>query len=169
MTRARIRTRFSAIIASLLLVALVPIARPGAAEGITEARCAALRNLQIDSGFITSTKVRPAAKKMPAFCQVRAVALPAISIEVRLPFAGWNGKLYQVGCGGFCGILGRADKGNNFVNAMGPGLQKGYATATSDSGHHGMSVVDASWAHHNPNAERDWGWRSIGETSTTQS
>jgi feruloyl esterase len=47
---------------------------------------------------------------------------------------------------------------------MGPGLKRGYATATSDSGHHGMSVIDADWADHNPPAERDWGWRSIGET-----
>lgn len=102
---------------------------------------------------------------MPAYCKVRAVALPAISVEVRLPLEGWNGKLYQVGCGGFCGILARGDAQKWAFNSMGPGLKKGYATAASDSGHHGMSVVDASWADHNPGAERDWGWRAIGETN----
>ena len=61
-------------------------------------------------------------------------------------------------------MLGRADARKDFVNAMGPGLKKGYATATSDSGHHGTSVLDASWADRNPPAERDWAWRSIGET-----
>jgi len=48
---------------------------------------------------------------------------------------------------------------------MGPGLARGYATATSDSGHHGLSVLDAGWAASNPHGERDWGWRSIGETN----
>ncbi|WP_236638242.1 tannase/feruloyl esterase family alpha/beta hydrolase [Mangrovicoccus ximenensis] len=48
---------------------------------------------------------------------------------------------------------------------MRPGLERGYATATSDSGHLGLSVTDASWAEANPGAERDWGWRSIDETN----
>jgi len=127
--------------------------------------CAALGNTVIDGGFVTSTAVVPAADALPAYCQVRATALPSISIEVRLPMEGWNGKYYQAGCGGFCGVLGRADAGNGWINAMHPGLAKGYATATSDSGHHGLSVVDAEWAYANRHAERDWGWRSIGETN----
>jgi len=135
----------------------------------SEAQCAALRNLTLDAGFVTSATMVPAGEDVPAYCQVRATALPSISIEVRLPAEGWNGKLYQVGCGGFCGILGRADAGNGFINAMTPGLRKGYATATSDSGHHGLSVIDAGWADHNPHAERDWGWRSIGETNRVAS
>jgi len=134
-----------------------------AADG--EDKCAALRNLALEAGFVTSANMIAAAEDMPAHCRVRAIALPAISIEVRLPAAEWNGKLYQVGCGGFCGVLGRSDKGKRFVNAMNPGLRRGYAAATSDSGHHGLSVIDASWADHNPSAERDWGWRSIGETN----
>ncbi len=47
---------------------------------------------------------------------------------------------------------------------MRPGLARGCATATSDSGHHGLSVVDAVWAQADPHAERDWSWRSISET-----
>ncbi len=135
------------------------------AEEKTAADCAAQRDVVFDAGFVTSARVIPAGEDLPAYCEVRATALPAISIEVRLPMEGWNGKYYQAGCGGFCGILGRADKAGGFINAMGPGLRKGYATATSDSGHHGLSVVDAGWAHNNPHAERDWGWRSIGETN----
>jgi feruloyl esterase len=149
---------------ALGVASLMPAAQGQAAES-AEARCVGLRNLQIDAGFVTSARVNRGDKGLPAYCQVRAIALPAISIEVRLPLIGWNGKLYQVGCGGFCGILARGDKSKGFINAMGPGLKKGYATAASDSGHHGMSVVDASWADHNPVGERDWGWRSIGETN----
>lgn len=136
----------------------------GTAGAREAAECEALHNTALDGGFVTSAKVVPADDTLPAYCQVRATALPAISIEVRLPMEGWNGKYYQSGCGGFCGVLGRADAGAGWINAMRPGLQRGYATATSDSGHHGLSVVDAAWAEDNPHAERDWGWRSIGET-----
>ncbi|MDJ0824886.1 MAG: tannase/feruloyl esterase family alpha/beta hydrolase [Rhodobacter sp.] len=128
------------------------------------AACEALHNTAISGGYVTSSRVVDAAETLPAYCEVRAVALPAINIEVRLPMQGWNGKYYQAGCGGFCGILGRADASAGWINAMRPGLEKGYATATSDSGHHGLSVVDAAWAAGDPHAERDWGWRSIGET-----
>lgn len=148
------------------LVAMAFLALPGSglAQETAEERCADLSAMVINAVHVTSTRVMPAADGKPAYCELRATARPAISIEVRLPLEDWNGKYYQVGCGGFCGILGRADKGDGFINAMGPGLAKGYATATSDSGHHGLSVVDAGWAYNNPHAERDWGWRSIGET-----
>ena len=144
-------------------------------ESAGVAACEALRDEVIDAGHVTSARVVRASQDgpygaLPDYCEVRATALPAISIELRLPLEGegrqgWNGKLYQTGCGGFCGILGRADAQGGFINAMGPGLARGYATATSDSGHHGLSVVDATWAQENPQAERDWGWRSIGETN----
>lgn len=136
--------------------------------------CTALATHALTGGAVTSARVVAAAAEgaygaTPAYCEVRATARPAISIELRLPLAedgvGWNGGLYQTGCGGFCGILGRADASGGFINAMGPGLARGYATATSDSGHHGLSVVDATWAYENPQAERDWGWRSVPETN----
>ena len=146
-----------AVLASLS--ASVAAAQDSAAE-----RCEALRNFGMESGFVTSTRVVEAAETLPAYCEIRATALPAISIEARLPLEGWNGKLYQAGCGGWCGILGRGDGDGRWVNAMIQGLERGYATATSDSGHHGLSVVDGAWAEENTHAERDWGWRSIGET-----
>ncbi|WP_263620019.1 tannase/feruloyl esterase family alpha/beta hydrolase [Alloyangia pacifica] len=130
----------------------------------TPEECSALRDTVFPGGYVTSVRVQ-SPEGLPQYCEVRATALPAISIEVRLPLSGWNGKFYQAGCGGFCGILGRADGGESWVNAMRPGLERGYATATSDSGHFALSVTEATWAQDNPNAERDWGWRSIGETN----
>ena len=127
--------------------------------------CATLRSMVLKAAQVTSARIIEATEELPAYCEVRATALPAISIEVRLPLEGWNGKYYQTGCGGFCGELGRADRQKSFINAMGPGLARGYATATSDSGHHGLSVLDASWAESNQPAERDWGYRSIAETN----
>ncbi|MEM8957387.1 MAG: tannase/feruloyl esterase family alpha/beta hydrolase [Pseudomonadota bacterium] len=151
-------------LAVLATVAAVPAVEPAVAQQ-SDADCTALRDLVFSGGHVTSTRVIPASETLPSYCELRATALPAISIEVRLPMEGWNGGFYQAGCGGFCGILGRADAGDSWINAMRPGLERGYATATSDSGHLGLSVVDAAWAHHNPAAERDWGWRSIAETN----
>lgn len=145
-------------------IAALALLAGGAAAAQDGAACEALHNAPIASGFVTSSRVVDATEDLPAYCEVRAVALPAINIEVRLPMEGWNGRYYQAGCGGFCGILGRADASGGWVNAMRPGLQRGYATATSDSGHHGLSVLDGGWAYNNPHAERDWGYRSIGET-----
>lgn len=151
------KTRLSAL--AFLLAGASPLfAQQDAAS------CAALRDTVFAAGHVTTARVVE-AEGLPTYCEVRATALPAINIEVRLPLEDWNGKYYQAGCGGFCGILGRADAGSSWINAMRPGLERGYATATSDGGHHALSVVDAGWAHNNPHAERDWGWRSIGETN----
>ncbi|WP_424976428.1 tannase/feruloyl esterase family alpha/beta hydrolase [Dinoroseobacter sp. S124A] len=151
--------RAAIILSTALLGASSAMTLASDAEG-----CAALRDTVFAGGYVTSARVMPAGETTPEYCEVRATALPAISIEVRLPLEGWNGKYYQAGCGGFCGILGRADAGSGWINAMRPGLERGYATATSDSGHHALSVVDAGWADNNPHAERDWGYRSISET-----
>jgi feruloyl esterase len=150
-------------------LALCVLASPSLARDAET--CEALADHPLSGGAVTSARVVEAVETgpygaLPAYCEVRATARPAISIEVRLPLGeAFMGGLYQAGCGGFCGILGRADASGGFINAMGPGLAKGYATATSDSGHHGLSVVDATWAHENPQAERDWGWRSVPETN----
>ena len=172
MTHRR-RTAPAAVGAALWIGAGAALAQDG--DAADPQACEALRDLVIEAGHVTSARVVEAAADgpygaLPAYCEVRATALPAIGIEVRLPMGGegaqgWNGKLYQTGCGGFCGVLGRADAQGGFINAMGPGLARGYATATSDSGHHGLSVVDAAWADANPQGERDWGWRSVGETN----
>lgn len=128
-----------------------------------EEDCTALAATILEGGHVHAAQV--VTGDGAPYCKVRATALPAIQIEVRLPMEGWNGRYYQSGCGGFCGILGRDDASPGWVNAMRPGLERGYATATSDGGHHGLSVVDAAWADHDPQAERDWGYRSIEETS----
>ncbi|MBV2358941.1 tannase/feruloyl esterase family alpha/beta hydrolase [Thalassococcus sp. CAU 1522] len=146
-----------------LAAALAGLAGPALAQQTAD-QCTALRDVVIDAAAVTSARVVAAADTLPAYCEVRATARPAVSIEVRLPMEAWNGKYYQSGCGGFCGVLGRADASGGWVNAMRPGLERGYATATSDSGHHALGVTDGGWALGNPHAERDWGWRSIGET-----
>ena len=70
---------------------------------------------------------------LPAFCRVAATLKPSsdsdIKIEVWLPASGWNGKFQAVGNGGWNGNIDR--------NALAAGLRRGYATASTDTGHEG--------------------------------
>jgi feruloyl esterase len=67
----------------------------------------------------------------PAFCRVAATLKPSIDsdikIEVWLPQAGWNGKLLTAGNFGWGGSL--------MLGGMLTGLDAGYATASTDTGH----------------------------------
>jgi feruloyl esterase len=64
----------------------------GAAAAQDAERCAGLHNPALKGGLVSSAHVVPASGELPAYCEVRATARPAISIEVRLPLEGWNGK-----------------------------------------------------------------------------
>jgi feruloyl esterase len=67
----------------------------------------------------------------PAFCRVAATLKPSsdsdIKVEVWLPLSGWNGKFLGVGNFGWAGSL--------MASGMLSGLEEGYATASTDTGH----------------------------------
>ena len=73
---------------------------------------------------------------LPAFCRVAATLKPTsdsdIKIEVWLPASGWNGKFQAVGNGAFSGAIA--------YPAMGRALARGYAAASTDTGHAGNSA-----------------------------
>jgi feruloyl esterase len=81
-----------------------------------------------------------AAKDLPEFCRVAAIAKPSkdseIKFEVWMP-SHWNGKLMGVGNGGFSGAVDYL-----LMNAA---LSRGYATASTNTGHDGGDG-DASFA-----------------------
>ena len=92
----------------------------------------------------------PAVGSTPAYCQVDATVSTAgndVGIRMGLPEA-WNGKFYFAGVGGFGGSFG----------SLTPGLDRGYASATTDTGHRG-TVTDASWAAGNPAKVVDYAYR----------
>ncbi len=97
-------------------------------------------------------------KNVPAFCRVTGVIKPTsdsnIQFEVWMPSAGWNGKLQGVGNGGFAGTIP--------YSALSLPLARGYAIATTDTGHVGG---DASWALGHPEKVVDFGYRAIHETA----
>lgn len=128
--------------------------------------CEALEDLRLANVNILSAAMVPAGDALPEHCSLVGYVRPAINFEIRLPVAeGWNGGFYMAGCGGFCGQL-LSDAGG-FINAMNPGLARGYAVATMDGGHWGTGSTDARWALDNRVAEVDWGDRAVRETAIT--
>jgi feruloyl esterase len=98
-----------------------------------------------------------ASAGMPAHCLVDAsVATPGntVSVHVALP-GSWNGKFYFEGVGGFAGRFG----------SLKPGLDRGYASASTDTGHSAAAVTDASWAAGNPAKVIDYAYRGTHVTT----
>ena len=128
--------------------------------------CAALTALKIPDVSIVSATSVPAGPftppgsssaplTVPALCRVAAVAAPTadsqINFEVWIPEGGaWNGKFQGVGTGGFAGSISYA--------ALAEGARRGYATASTDTGHVGDNLTFGSG---HPEKIVDWGYRSI--------
>ena len=98
---------------------------------------------------------RPASMTLPAFCRVEATARPTsdsdIKFEVWIPPAeAWNGKFEGVGNGGYSGAIGYA--------AMATALRRGYAVASTDTGHTGD---DMKFGQGHPEKVIDWAYRSV--------
>ncbi len=68
---------------------------------------------------------------MPAFCRVRATAMPSrdshVGIELWMPLAGWNGRLLGTGNGGGAGRIA-------YEMGMIEGLKRGFAVANTGVG-----------------------------------
>jgi feruloyl esterase len=89
---------------------------------------------------------------VPASCRVIGRVKPAINFEVWMPLSNWNGKFQGVGGGGFAGVIG--------YPAMASALNRGYATASTDTGH---STPGGSWALGHPELVTDFAYRAINE------
>jgi feruloyl esterase len=138
----------------LLVFASVPIA--------FAASCESLSKLEFKNTTITLAQpvakgaFRPAFANLPAFCRVTATLKPSsdsdIKIEVWLPAEGWNNKLRANGNGGWSGSIAPV--------TLAGGLERGYATAMTDTGHEGGS---GSFALGHPEKLIDFGYRSTHE------
>jgi feruloyl esterase len=102
---------------------------------------------------ITAAQLVPAAAAIASYCRVDGhVAVPGndVNFRVGLP-ENWNGKFYFSGVGGLGGRIGSLDKG----------LARGYASASTDTGH---SADDPTWAS-NRAKEIDYGHRATHVTA----
>lgn len=100
------------------------------------------------------------AQDLPAFCRVVGVVAPEINFEVWLPQTtgnrSWNGKFNGVGNGGLAGSIS--------YGAMMQSLRRGYATASTDTGHVDKPGSDA-WPLGHPELLVDFASSSIHMTA----
>lgn len=139
-----------------------------AVGSVSAATCEAMAELKLPNTTITTAQSVAAGayapptgsaapyKDLPAFCRVAGVIKPTsdseIKFEVWLPGANWNGKFHGIGNGGFAGSIS--------YTGLAGALARGYASASTDTGHNGG---DASWALGHPEKIADYGYRAIHE------
>ena len=111
---------------------------------------------EVTGGALTPRGSRPLTD-LPAFCRVVAVTRPAVKFEVWLPLDTWNGKFQGVGNGANAGTIG--------YGAMVTALKRGYATASTDTGHQTENARDGGWAVGHPELVVDFGYRAIHVTA----
>ena len=159
----------------LALFALCAVMTVGVRAAPPEKPCERLAGLSLDDTAITlAERVGPGAFKPPpgppmgppqtgfdrleAFCRIAATISPTsdsqIKIEVWMPVENWNGKFVGVGNGVWAGNLS--------YGFMVEPVARGYASATTDTGHE-MSALDASFAAGHPEKLRDFGDRAVHE------
>ncbi|OYX06871.1 MAG: feruloyl esterase [Sphingomonadales bacterium 32-68-7] len=99
---------------------------------------------------------------LPEFCRVQATLTPTsdsdIKVEVWLPTDGWNGKFVGVGNGIWAGQI--------TYSALAETLARGYAVASTDTGHTGNGLT-AEWAVGHPEKLVDFGHRAVHEMTVT--
>jgi feruloyl esterase len=125
------------------------------ASSITAATCEGLKSVTLSHAAVTAAAEMPATNNLPAYCQIKVLATPVpdseIKVEIWLPSArDWNGKLVGTGNGGYSGALSYSD--------MRSAIQKGYATAGSNTGHDGD---DLKFGSGHPDKIKDWGYRAV--------
>ena len=97
-------------------------------------------------------------RDLPAFCRIAATLTPSndsdIKMEIWMPLTGWNGKFEAVGNGGWAGTIS--------YGAMAAALRRGYATASTDTGHAG-TTGDGRFAFNHPEKLVDFAYRAVHE------
>jgi feruloyl esterase len=140
----------------------VGVGLPAHAKPKVACELSALQALAPDDTTLTAVALVPATTTLPEYCRVDGyVTTPGepgepdnrVNFRVGLPTA-WNHKFYFQGCGGRCGS----------IVALDAGLGRGYASATTDTGHQ-AAVTDSAWAYNARTKEIDNGHRGVHVTT----
>lgn len=161
-----------AISAALLVgMLLVPVGAQA------KSACEALQDVRLGDVTITKAVEQPAGiltlednrkiEALPGFCRVVGRIKPGADSDIGFemwipPSDGWNGKALVVGTGGYEGVI-RYDE-------LAPGLRRGYATISVDSGHEdkaGYRNETLDWGVGHPDKIADWAYRSIHAAAVT--
>ncbi len=159
--------RAAGTLATVLLVSSVTVQTATAAQ----ASCASLASAAVPNTTITLAESIPAGSftppgtttpipDLPAFCRVVASVSTRpgedVGTEVWLPASAWNGRFEGTGNGGFGGAI--------VYSALAEGIERGFATANTDTGHTGGGSGQIGqalpWAQ-NKVTLYDWGHTSI--------
>jgi feruloyl esterase len=138
--------------------------------------CADLARVEIERGEITGATAvaagpftpprrfgppgaqAPDPVDLPAHCNVEMVLRPSddsnINVELWLPTESWNGKFLAVGNGGWAGAI----QGYRDMQAA---LQRGYATAATDTGHSAADGTAGMFALGHPEKIVDFAFRAL--------
>ena len=108
---------------------------------------------------IINTAIIKSTVDLPEHLLVRGYTMPSNYFIIRMPVEGWNEKLFIGGCGAGCGTLP-----TEITGRMKTALERGYITATMNTGHWSPSMFDFSWALNNPQGELDYADRAVHET-----
>src|SRR3954466_15845249 len=125
-------------------------------------RCTDLRALTGYEFSIASADLIPAAQDVPEHCRVSGLVQPEVAFEVNLP-AGWNGRLYMFGNGGFAGEWSEQP---GRVNARARGLKNSYVTASTNTGHDARTEANGTFAA-SPQKFLDYSFRAVHVTAET--
>lgn len=133
-----------------------PVAQEASCSNLT---ASSIPDVTIDAAAIVSGPFTPPGSRatltLPPFCRVEATARPTDDSEIRFEVwipqgTAWNGKFQGVGNGGYQGSIS--------YPAMATALRRGYATASTDTGHTGDDVI---FGKGHPEKVIDFGWRAI--------
>jgi len=138
-----------------LLTVVTQLALIAGAAATADARASCNDLSAFRHAGLTITETRSADVPAP-HCRVTGKIEGDIGYTVWLP-DGWNGKFVMGGEGGFAG--GMQNQALRFSV-----LEKGYATATTDTGHEAPSF-DASWALGDTRAQENYGHRAVHLTA----
>jgi feruloyl esterase len=139
---------------------LILVPSLGHGQTVSSQRCERLASLTLPNTAITMAEVNTSGTfvpsgvtaapnanltNLPPFCRVAATLKPAagsdIKIEVWLPASGWNGKFMAVGNGGLAGSITYTAGSGGIERGMAEALKRGYATASTDTGHTGDTAA----------------------------
>ncbi len=165
----------SFLVSAVMLASVLGIAAQGpersAPASAQSAACSALTGRTFDNGtsivestLVTSDAVRVSdsvtISNLPPFCRVQGVSKPSVDSDIRFEVwlpqpAAWNRKFLSTGEGGFAGQLNY--QRNGLDGAMDELLRRGYATASTDTGHRSS---DQWWAVGHPEKAADYLYRA---------
>ncbi len=156
------RSRASLLAVSALALLAAGSARAAPCESLatftSEGNTTVTAATEVTSGTLV-TPLNQTLLNLPAFCRVQGLSRPtadsSIYFEVWLPMDSWNGKFLSSGEGGFVGQLNYTR--NGLDGGLDELLRRGYATASTDTGH---SSREPFWAVGHPERIVDYLYRA---------